>query len=373
MDARPGTDEAEARTQLALMRRVSVVMLLSGGLTGAVGVWTTQETGRSRLAYAIVAGLFALWGLVLAVVARPARRTLESTTFASMALLGVLIATSDPLGMAVTFYLWPVVLLAYFSSPRVTIAGCAFAISCLGAGLVFNDVATLRVDKFIGTTSSVGLMAWLITWLGLKEDRLRTSLATAAESDPLTGLLNRRAFCPRFETMVADAVHNDAPLALVMFDLDHFKTVNDRFGHAVGDEALRHAARALDSTCREKDIVGRIGGEEFAVALPGATPTDALEYVARAAKVLSVAPDPVGTLLTSAGVCSLQPTVTTPDALLLRADEALYAAKLAGRNRAAVWEDGAMVAGEPLVLAGVADPDPRIESSAGPPSAAITS
>lgn len=377
MEATIGTTAAEGRHRLALMRRICVSMFLAGGATSGVGVWTTQQTVHSKVAQGIVAVSFLLCGCGLAVVRHPTLRTMVSMAFASMVILGVLVGTSDPLGMAPIFFLWPVVLLAHFASVRVSAAGYAIAIAALGAGLVVNDNAALRVDTFIGVGSSLGLMAWLISSLSGREIRLRAELAVAADTDPLTGLLNRRAFYPRLERLVADALATDGRLSLVMFDLDHFKVINDRFGHAEGDEVLRHAAAALRGTCRVDDLVARLGGEEFAVALPGAASDDALRFAARVAAAMRAAPDRAVALSTSAGSCSVQALVTTPDELLLRADEALYAAKRAGRNRAAAWESGATTVGEPFgqhatgleVPTTVSHEGRRRSSEVGPPLA----
>lgn len=375
MEASTQTMAADGRHRLALMRRICVSMFLAGGATSGVGVWTTQQTLHSKVSQGIVAGLFLLCGGGLAAVRHPTLRAMVSMAFASMVILGALIGTSDPLGMAPIFFLWPVVLLAHFASVRVATTGYAIAILALGVGLLVNDNAVLRVDTFIGVGSSLGLMAWLISSLSQREIRLRAELAAAADTDPLTGLLNRRAFYPRLERLVADALATGGGLSLVMFDLDHFKVINDRFGHAEGDEVLRHAASALRTTCRADDLVARLGGEEFAVALPGAAPNDALRFAARVAAAMRAAPDRVVALSTSAGSCCVQALVTTPDELLVRADEALYAAKRAGRNRAAVWDRGVTAVGAPFgsdlaspaMPATIADGGRSRPSAAGPP------
>ena len=375
MEGSTGTTAAEDRHRLALMRRICVSMFLAGGATSGVGVWTTQQTVHSKVSQGIVAGLFLLCGVGIAVARRPTLRTMVSMAVASMVILGVLVATSDPLGMAPIFFLWPVVLLAHFASARAAAAGYTVAIAALGVGLIANDNAVLRVDTFIGVGSSLGLLAWLISSLSQKEIRLRAELAAAADTDPLTGLLNRRAFYPQLERLVADALATGGRLSLVMFDLDHFKVINDRFGHAKGDEVLRHAASALRGTCRVDDLVARLGGEEFAVALPGAASDDALRFAARVATALRAAPDLAVALSTSAGSCCIQELVRTPDELLVRADEALYAAKRAGRSRAAVWDQGVTEVGAPFGQSSALPEVPttdseerrRRSSEAGPP------
>jgi diguanylate cyclase (GGDEF)-like protein len=151
--------------------------------------------------------------------------------------------------------------------------------------------------------------------------------------DALTQILNRRAFELRATRLAADRKHR--PLSMVICDIDHFKSVNDRFGHAAGDEVLREFSRILRAVVRADDIVGRIGGEEFVILLPGADRTLAKGIAERLRTVLmSTRFAQISSTLhvtVSAGVAQYQDdeTVTT---LLARADRLLYAAKRTGRN-----------------------------------------
>ena len=369
----PATTTFDDRSRLSAMRRVCVAMLVGGGLTSAVGVWTTQQASRSQVAASVVSVLFVAGGIALALLDPPRRRRMEAAAFVSMAAIGVLIATSDPLGMTPVFFLWPVVLLSHLSSPRTGALGFAASTALLAAGLALNDSAILRVDTFIGTTVLIGVMAWLIASLTANQARLRAELATAAATDPLTGLLNRRAFHPMLDALVEEAVTDGDRLVLVM-DLDHVKAVDDQHGHTVGDEALRHGAHGLLAHAREHDLVARLGGEEFAVALPGATMELGRAYVAEVSATIADVPQPVGSLATSAGLSSLDDATTSPDELLVRADRALYGAKLAGRNRPAAWEPHGIVVGAPFssidgsvheTAAGA--PRPRVASSVQDP------
>lgn len=154
-----------------------------------------------------------------------------------------------------------------------------------------------------------------------------------AATDELTGLASRRAFLAYFEEQLAESEDGRA-LSLALFDLDHFKQVNDRYGHAAGDEVLRRVAAIAGRCVREGDLVGRLGGEEFAILMPGAT----IEQAARAAERLRAAclqmsrrDDTGPTVTISIGVASARPGSTTA-ALLREADAALYRAKAEGRN-----------------------------------------
>ncbi len=165
--------------------------------------------------------------------------------------------------------------------------------------------------------------------------RLRDSAALThdAHTDPLTQLANRRTFTRAMEVMQPRD-------ALVIVDLDHFKTVNDRFGHQVGDETLRTLARCLRETARQIDCVARYGGEEFALVLPGAGAAGAQSMLARVHEVWN-ALHPTTTF--SAGVAVHLPG-QLPRETLRRADIALYEAKQAGRDRDVLATDATEVA-----------------------------
>jgi diguanylate cyclase (GGDEF)-like protein len=156
-----------------------------------------------------------------------------------------------------------------------------------------------------------------------------------ARRDPLTGLGNRRDLALRLPTLLAEAQRTQHPLALVMLDLDHFKQVNDRFGHGVGDQVLVAVARLLTDSLRASDLVARTGGEEFLAVLPDAPPGRAREVCERIRGRVAAhdwsAVAPGLTLSISAGLCAAPPYDET--VLTARADAALYRAKAAGRNR----------------------------------------
>jgi diguanylate cyclase (GGDEF)-like protein len=169
----------------------------------------------------------------------------------------------------------------------------------------------------------------------LAKDRTVHIYKTAATTDPLTGLLNRRGF---FEATGALMTHNRrrmAAVSVLAFDLDHFKSINDRYGHAVGDAVLQMFAKLARDTLRASDVVGRLGGEEFVAVLPS-TLAEAAVAAERVRTALAAASlDRNGQRITatvSIGVSSGPPTVAV-DLLLTRADEALYRAKANGRNR----------------------------------------
>ena len=168
-----------------------------------------------------------------------------------------------------------------------------------------------------------------------EEERARASLAVAEELaavDPLTGLANHRTFHDRLRTELQRARRHGRGLAVVLMDLDHFKRVNDRFGHQAGDRVLRHAARVFEAETRTGELVARVGGEEFAMVLPEAGGEDAFRAAERVRRAIAAATFPeVGRMTMSAGVCDLS-HASDADTLYRLADGALYWAKHGGRN-----------------------------------------
>ncbi len=179
-------------------------------------------------------------------------------------------------------------------------------------------------------------------FVAVKEDitarkELELQLTREATTDPLTGVLNRRAFIDKLETEMARVRRHGRACALLMLDLDHFKRVNDTFGHAAGDEVLRCMTATASATLRRPDLIGRLGGEEFAILLPETGLQGALELAERLRHSIEQATTLADTdaikMTTSIGVTMIAPTDTGPQQPLARADAALYRAKSAGRNR----------------------------------------
>lgn len=158
-----------------------------------------------------------------------------------------------------------------------------------------------------------------------------------AERDALTGALNRRAILAHLRAAFQRARESAEPLALLFLDLDHFKRINDRFGHRAGDACLRALIDPITSELRQGDALGRYGGEEFLVVLPGATASNA-EVIAERIRArveampLLVSGTHIGLTL-SVGIAEFDAEVATPDDLVERADTALYRAKSRGRNQ----------------------------------------
>ncbi|ODT21224.1 MAG: hypothetical protein ABS35_17890 [Kaistia sp. SCN 65-12] len=163
----------------------------------------------------------------------------------------------------------------------------------------------------------------------------RVELHLAAAIDGLTGALRHNAFLSEAGRDFQRAVRSDEPLSCLMIDADHFKSVNDRFGHARGDQVLSLIGTICKSMCRAGDYTGRVGGEEFCVMLPGVAEGDALAVAERLRVQIhaaSMAAPDLPAVTVSIGAATLGPDDTAISDVMARADGALYAAKHAGRN-----------------------------------------
>jgi diguanylate cyclase (GGDEF)-like protein/PAS domain S-box-containing protein/putative nucleotidyltransferase with HDIG domain len=165
------------------------------------------------------------------------------------------------------------------------------------------------------------------------QKRHEAELTRLADHDPLTGLANHRAFHERLDAEITRARRRDRPLGVCIFDLDHFKHVNDHHGHLAGDQVLHAVAERLAALVADGQLLARVGGEEFAWILPGVEGVELFAAAERTRQAIAAAPiEPVGELTLSAGVCDLAHAGESSE-LYPRADEALYWAKAHGRNR----------------------------------------
>lgn len=199
-----------------------------------------------------------------------------------------------------------------------------------------RDRADLTVALFaiaqmvIAVGSTLGLL-----WVEVR--LMQATLERIAYSDPLTGIPNRRATLMRFREEAARALRHQRTLALVLLDVDHFKRINDTFGHLAGDAVLQHIAAELTAGKRVEDVLGRIGGEEFVALLTDEPPEGALDAADRLrvrVEGSKMTHDGHALDVTVSGGVALFPTEGGDwDSLFAAADRRLYAAKQAGRNR----------------------------------------
>jgi diguanylate cyclase (GGDEF)-like protein len=175
----------------------------------------------------------------------------------------------------------------------------------------------------------------MLAALAYDNARRRELLSEQARTDELTGLFNRRHFHERLAAELARAQRDEAPVGLVLLDVDDFKRVNDVHGHPVGDQVLSAFAGVLETSVRAGDVVCRTGGEEFAVILPNADQAEAARVATRLVAAVRDAPwTDAGAITASAGVAIAPQDAGTVAALFKAADECLLAAKAQGKDRA---------------------------------------
>jgi diguanylate cyclase (GGDEF)-like protein len=233
-----------------------------------------------------------------------------------------------------------------YSRVRIPMAAAAAGVSVFYLGrlvafLADGQAGPTFVTIFGSEVTTLVTMVMLVvvsfSMAALSSEQQTRALRMAATRDDLTGLLNRKAFLDLASEQLADPAVTRASGALVLADLDHFKSVNDTYGHAAGDLALQEFARACLDTVRLTDLVGRYGGEEFVLLIPGATAERAERIAQGISRRLTQASQADGPQMptVSYGITTYDAGTAGLEALIASADAALYTAKSLGRNRTA--------------------------------------
>ena len=206
-------------------------------------------------------------------------------------------------------------------------------------GVLTDITERIQLDRLVRQqTAELKRLAYELSAQKEELERANARLEQLAESDSLTGLRNHGAMQARLDAEFTHARRVAIPLAVVMVDVDHFKSFNDTFGHPAGDRVLRFVAELLRGCARDTDLAARYGGEEFALVLPSTDRAGALVVAERVRAAIEAATGLERRITASVGVAVLDPAHADPAALLADADAALYAAKRGGRNRVeAAW------------------------------------
>jgi diguanylate cyclase (GGDEF)-like protein len=319
-----------ARTRLrqagALLFGAGAVTL--GAVLGAPDPDVTDHTalGACAVAYGLAALVLLLW--------RPPTLLLHAICPLGTVAATAAVALSEPVGLTPVFYLWPMLVAAYFLRRREVLANYTFMALACGAALALWVDPVLRLAMFLAVLAITGVATAVIVVLRERVLELVQRLRTLASRDSLTGALNRGAFEQRLDAELARTERTAIPLALVVFDVDHFKSINDSFGHAAGDQVLRGISDTVSGSLRRSDVFGRLGGEEFGLLLPDTDAQGAATVADKLRRMLS-APAVAGRSLTVSFGVAQAPRNGSWGArkLLAEADRALYAAKRGGRDR----------------------------------------
>jgi diguanylate cyclase (GGDEF)-like protein len=222
------------------------------------------------------------------------------------------------------------------------IQGCVLSIGAPLGWLIINLFSGKSIVQEI--TDNIGLYSYMLfatmfvfALFGIFVGRKEALIATFAIRDALTGIYNLRYYKERMNNEISAARRDGTPLSLIYFDLDHFKTVNDQYGHPAGDEVLRQVAKHISKISRAHDVFARVGGEEFTVLLPRCNLSDAMSDAERIRVIIEnlsipVSPELSINITISLGVVTLLGEESAED-FYQRADKKLYEAKQTGRNR----------------------------------------
>lgn len=227
--------------------------------------------------------------------------------------------------------------------PLTAIEGAAFALPLLFAHLYagYNGSMIFPFPSYLGAAWLLSLIMVVATLAAMSQLHFMMQLVHQASHDGLTGAFGRRIGEELVRLQVASARRTEQPLAMVFIDLDHFKQINDRFGHDEGDKTLRNVAAAIRDALRGADILVRWGGEEFLVVLPNTDIAGAVQAVERLTSAgLGNRPDGQPQTASIGVVELLQDGLSDWQALVDKADQRMYRAKQSGRNRV-VWSDDA--------------------------------
>ena len=198
-----------------------------------------------------------------------------------VAMIGYALATTEGPGDAAVLYMWPVLWVAYFFGRTGSVLVVAWIGVVHGLALASLPDAQGNLDRWLDVMVSVGVVAGVVHLLSQNNRRLVAELAAEARSDQLTGVLNRRGFDERMAIELDRARRDETSLGVASFDIDHFKQVNDDYGHEIGDRVLAHLGAVLVHETRATDVVARTGGEEFVVLLPGCAGSETLAFAER--------------------------------------------------------------------------------------------
>jgi diguanylate cyclase (GGDEF)-like protein len=263
--------------------------------------------------------------------ARPALWVGGAWALTPLLLAGAVLSTGGAASPALRWFARPAVTLGARFDPRGIGLGTAYILGLLLLSAVILGPDPSEGDRYT-TIAAAALVLSTVTLSGalVESDRAHRRQSSL---DPLTGLFNRSALELRLaELDVSAAGDPDASHALLLCDLDHFKRVNDRLGHAAGDSVLRQVTQTMRSSLRVGDSIYRVGGEEILVVLPGASRADAVEVAERLRRAVhDLHPDGVS-MTVSVGVAVSRPGGLDTDDLVNRADAALYVAKAGGRD-----------------------------------------
>jgi diguanylate cyclase (GGDEF)-like protein len=327
-----GSSFEEMRANTRLMAYTASAIFGAAAFDGAI---EGALPGDPPFAVLPIVAVLIIFALLVFIGPRMPRWALALLGPVGVGLIAYAIATTPGTGDGAVLYALPVLWTTMFFGRRGAIGIVLCVAVAHAVALMAMPAANSYPGRWVDVMVSACSIAVVILALDHRNKVLVARLASEARTDALTGLLNRRGFDERAVIELAHARRYRGQMAVATFDIDHFKHINDEWGHQTGDLVLAHLARVLSVEGREIDVVARLGGEEFTVLLPGSDDADAEAFTERVRRALATGHVDLPTVRVSAGVVATD-TPDTIDQLLRRADAALYEAKRSGRDRTVI-------------------------------------
>jgi diguanylate cyclase (GGDEF)-like protein len=344
---------AEARPDTGLMARSLMYLFTAGGAITLLSLlFSGPETAVPRITVTAVCAFSMALVLFLAYDRTPAWAFDAMLACGTVLIEWTVWASGDSTSAYAMLFFWVAIYAFYFLPQWRAVLQLGAILLAYAAVLALNrDGSGTAVIHWAMTNGALIVAGALIGMQRAHTRRVVRRLADDARRDTLTGLLNRRGFEELFETELERARRTDGQLSVIVADLDHFKRLNDQFGHPAGDAALQRVAQILTTAKRRIDTVARIGGEEFAVVVPSSDHHAAYILAERMRReVRETFAGESSALTVSLGVAAFGTHGASTEALIRNADQALYAAKRLGRDRTVVYSEE--IAGTLLVVDG---------------------
>jgi diguanylate cyclase (GGDEF)-like protein len=330
-------------TRIRPLRTAALAVL---GITLALGTpWLGASTIVALLAAVLVAGIF----FKVAASMTTSFNQPEYVLFAGWAASEILIAvciviTGGATSPALAWMAIPVVTLSARFSTRGVVVGVLTTIALLMLAVVSRNFSSVTENPmYVGSSVAMVISIAILSTALMRSD---VEHRTEAVIDPLTGLLNRSALRNRTNELAQRSAYTAEPVGVIVADIDHFKRINDRHGHSVGDAVLKDIAFVMRKELRAFDLAYRIGGEEFLVLLPGASSSEAKEVADKLHSEIGGSPRAGQNVTMSFGVsASRYGDIFDYDKIFEHADAALYLAKNSGRDQVRVADEEKSVAG----------------------------
>jgi diguanylate cyclase (GGDEF)-like protein len=338
------TDRMDRETSPAAMARISGILFVGGAALTAVGIALPHSPQADVTGFWAIAGVTLLVGcILLGSSERLPLGGLQLAMFLASGLVGLSLLFNGerhggPSAGNEVLFLWVALYCGYYFPKKILIAELVALAVVDAAALIAVDPGNVGYTRWSITVGAAALAGIIVSRLRQRNDELVAQLVQAGRIDQLTGALNRRGFQERLDQELASSDRSGLPAALVLADLDHFKSLNDTHGHPVGDSALAAVGEAARLLVRRSDAFARLGGDEFAAILPGTDADGALLFAERMRERVAELQISEGVALRMSLGIALYPSQCDSEIHLIEAaDAALYAAKRQGGNQTLVF------------------------------------